>query len=160
MSKDTSVNQYTLMFCWWSPEKPKAYLAGNQKSGRDQLSAGAADQIHGFLNPLEWPAQPSSGDRQHQQAWQPPAMRTDPLEHNSLQVRTHDRQPQGPARVPHLQKGPSGPLPRIPRLCPLHQRTAEHARQLNIWALHCVSVFSSEYTSNANILLHTIKTLL
>ena len=30
MSKDTYVNQYTLMFCWWSPEKPKAYLAGNQ----------------------------------------------------------------------------------------------------------------------------------
>ena len=29
MSKDTYVNQYTLMFCWWSPEKPKAYLAGN-----------------------------------------------------------------------------------------------------------------------------------
>ena len=29
MSKDTSVNQYTLMFCWWSPEKPKAHLAGN-----------------------------------------------------------------------------------------------------------------------------------
>ena len=31
MSKDTYVNQYTLMFCWWSPEKPKAYLAGNQQ---------------------------------------------------------------------------------------------------------------------------------
>ena len=30
MSKDTSVNQYTLMFCWCSPEEPKAYLAGNQ----------------------------------------------------------------------------------------------------------------------------------
>ena len=30
MNKDTYVNQYTLMFCWWSPEKPKAYLAGNQ----------------------------------------------------------------------------------------------------------------------------------
>ena len=44
------------------------------------------------------------------------------------------RQPQGPARVPHPQKGPSEPLPRIPRLCPLHQRTAEHAGQLNIWA--------------------------
>ena len=29
MSKDTSVNQYTLMFCWCSPEKSKAYLAGN-----------------------------------------------------------------------------------------------------------------------------------
>ena len=29
MSKNTSVNQYTLMFCWWSPEKPKAHLAGN-----------------------------------------------------------------------------------------------------------------------------------
>ena len=34
MSKDTSVNQYTLMFCWWSPEKPKAYLARNQNSKR------------------------------------------------------------------------------------------------------------------------------
>ena len=31
MSKYTSVNQYTLMFCWWSPEKPMAYLAGNRK---------------------------------------------------------------------------------------------------------------------------------
>ena len=92
-SKDTSVNQNTLMFCWWSPEKPKAYLAGNQKSGRDRLSTGAADQIHGFMNPREWPAQPSSGDRLHQRARQPPAVRTDPLEHNSLQVRTHDRQP-------------------------------------------------------------------
>ena len=31
MSKDTtSVNQYILMFCWQSPEKPKAHLAGNQ----------------------------------------------------------------------------------------------------------------------------------
>ena len=30
MSKYTSVNQYTLMFCWWSPEKPMAYLAGNR----------------------------------------------------------------------------------------------------------------------------------
>ena len=29
MSKDTSVDQYTLMFCWWSPDKPKAHLAGN-----------------------------------------------------------------------------------------------------------------------------------
>ena len=48
------------MFCWWSPEKPKAYLAGNQKSGRDRLSADAADQIHGFMNPRDWPAQPSS----------------------------------------------------------------------------------------------------
>ena len=134
MSKDTSVNQYTVMFCWWSPENPKAYLAGNQKSGRDRLSAGAADQIHGVMNPREWPAQPSSGDILHQRARQPPAVRTDPLEHNSLQVRTHDRQPQGRARVPHPQKGPSGPLPRIPRLCPLHQRTAEHAGQLNIWA--------------------------
>ena len=37
----------------WSPEKPKAYLAGNQKSGRDRLSADAADQIHGFMNPRE-----------------------------------------------------------------------------------------------------------
>ena len=123
MSKDTSVNQHTLMFCWWSPEKPKAYLAGNQKSGRDRLSADAADQIHGFMNPREWPAQPSGGDRLHQRARQPPAVRTDPLEHNSLQVRAHNRQPQGPARVPHPQKGPSGPLPRIPRLCPLHLRT-------------------------------------
>ena len=134
MGKDTSVNQYTLMFCWCSPEKPKAYLAGNQKSGRDRLSVDAADQFHGFMNPREWPAQPSSGDRLHQRARQPPAVRTDPLEHNSLKVRTHDRQPQGPARVPHPLKGHSGPLPRIPRLCPLHQRTAEHAGQLNIWA--------------------------
>ena len=31
ISKYTSVNQYTLMFCWWSPEKPMAYLAGNRK---------------------------------------------------------------------------------------------------------------------------------
>ena len=105
-----------------------------KKSGRDRLSADAADQIHGFMNPREWPAQPSSGDRLHQRARQPPAVRTDPLEHDSLQVRNHDRQPQGPARVPHPRKGPSGPLPRIPRLCPLHQRTAEHAGQLNIWA--------------------------
>ena len=134
MSKDTYVNQYTLMFCWWSPEKPKAYLAGNQKSGRDRLSVNVVDQIHGFMNTPEWPAQPSSGDRLHQRARQPPAVRTDPLEHNSQQVRTHDRQPQGPARVPHPLKGPSGPLTRIPRLCPLHQRTAEHTGQLNIWA--------------------------
>ena len=105
MSKDTSVNQYTLMFCRWSPEKPKAYLAGNQKSGRDRLSADAVDQIHGFMNPQEWPAQPFSGDRLHQRARQPPAVRTDPLEHNSLQVRAHDRQPQGP----HPQKAPAGP---------------------------------------------------
>ena len=29
MSKDTtSVNQYHWIFCWWSPEKPKAHLAG------------------------------------------------------------------------------------------------------------------------------------
>ena len=97
VSKDTSVIQYTLMFCWWSPEKPKAYLAGNQKSGRDRLSVDAADQFHGFMNPREWPAQPSSGDRLHQRARQPPAVRTDPLEHNSLQVRTHDRQPQAQA---------------------------------------------------------------
>ena len=122
------------MFYWWSPVKLKAHLAGNQKSGRDRLSAGAVDQIHGFMNPGEWPAQPSSGDRLHQRARQPQAARTDPLEHNSLQVRTHDLQPQGPARVPHLQKGPSGLLPRIPRLWPLHQRTAKHAGQLNIWA--------------------------
>ena len=94
MSKDTYVNQYTLKFCWWSPEKPKAYLAGNQKSGRDRLSVNAVDQIHGFMNTPEWPAQPSSGDRLHQRARQPPAVRTDPLEHNSQQVRTHDRQPQ------------------------------------------------------------------
>ena len=102
MNKDTYVNQYTLMFCWWSPEKPKAYLAGNQKSGRDRLSVNVVDQIHGFMNTPEWPAQPSSGDRLHQRARQPLAVRTDPLEHNSQQVRTHDRQPQGPARVPHL----------------------------------------------------------
>ena len=107
MSKDTSVNQYTLMFCWWSPEKPKAYLAGNQKSVRERLSVDAADQIHGFMNPREWPAQPSSWDRLHQRARQPPAVRTNPLEHNSLQVRTHDRQPgqsptpaEGPQRAP------------------------------------------------------------
>ena len=120
MNKDTSVNQYTLMFCWWSPEKPTAYLAGNQKSGRYRQSADAADQIHGFMNPREWPAQPSSGDRLHLRARQPPAARTDPLEHNSLQIRTHDRQPQGPARVPYPQKGPGGPLPTISMLCPLH----------------------------------------
>ena len=54
MSKDTSVNQYTLMFCWWSPEKPKAYLAGNQKSGRDRLSAGAADQMLCFNSYFPW----------------------------------------------------------------------------------------------------------
>ena len=134
MNKDESVNQHTLMFCWWSPEKPKAYLAGNQKSGRDRLSADVADQIHGFMNPREWPTQHSSGDRLHQRARQPPAARTDPLEHNSLQIRTHDRQPQGPARVPHPQKGPGGPLPRISRLCPLHQQAAEHVGQLIIWA--------------------------
>ena len=134
MSKDSSVNQCTLKFSWWSPKKPKAHLAGNQKSGRDRLSAGAVDQIRGFINPREWPTQPSIRDRLHQRARQPPAVRTDPLEHNSLQVRTHNQQPQGPARVTHPQKGPSGPLLRIPRLCSLHQQTAEHARKLNIWA--------------------------
>ena len=105
MNKDTYVNQYTLMFCWWSPEKPKAYLAGNQKSGRDRLSVNVVDQIHGFMNTPEWPAQPSSGDRLHQRAWQPPAARTDPLEHNSQQVRTHDRQPQ-PGQSPPPAEGP------------------------------------------------------
>ena len=153
MSKDTSVNQYTLMFCWWSPEKPKAYLAGNQKSGRDRLSAGAADQINGFMNPREWPAQPSSGDRLHQRARQPPAVRTDPLEHNSLQVRTHHRQPQGPARVPHPQKGPNGPLPRIPRLCPLHQRTAERTGQLNIWAESWGAGLRGEYLKQLGLMI-------
>ena len=33
MNKDTtSVNQYTLMFCWWSPEKPKAHLTDHQQN--------------------------------------------------------------------------------------------------------------------------------
>ena len=133
MSKDTtSVNQYTLMFCWWSPGKPKAHLAGNQKSGRDRLSAGAAD--HGFMNPREWPAQPSSGDRLHKRARQPQAMRTDSQEHNSLQVRTHDRKPQGPARVPPPAEGTQRAPPmdsEVVSTAPTDSRTCRTVKYLN-----------------------------
>ena len=47
----------------------------------------------------------------------------------ALLIGSHKARPE-----PHPQKGPPPKDSEVLRLYPLHQRTAEHARQLNIWA--------------------------